>query len=482
MKISLYLAALLCGVCAFAADGVRYKDRLFETSLPTTVTVAENVPFLDKSYYSELTSLMDMFGVRPMFYMYSEEGVSYKSLEMDIYEPEDDDAENRAMVLVCHGGAFVAGTKTSFDQKAVAYVDSLAARGFVTASLEYRLGVLMSSKLQTFVIDSVDFARTVYKSAQDVNAAIRYLRANAKALRIDTNKIYILGNSAGGLLGLENIYALDEKDFPSYLYEGAQYIKTFSDEQSKYVYDTIPLGGLDRYGPKGVGGVANGVVSLWGAIHDASLLKNSKVPVFLAHGDSDYVIPYKVGYAMTEADKMIRDNVPSKYSSVVNVMHFDVHTPTLYGSYYIDSVLTKNKVYHEFYNPVGYGLKHEFYDATRTGEDGNKIIFADSVKNKAFDFLYRLAIGEISETSELAIPRPAIAKAKSSKIAMGDGNLSFTVVRGKSVAYAMFDLKGKRVLSGRAYLGETVMLSRANNGVYYLRVQGETPRRIVIRK
>ena len=147
MKISLYLAALLCGVCAFAADGVRYKDRLFETSLPTTVTVAENVPFLDKSYYSELTSLMDMFGVRPMFYMYSEEGVSYKSLEMDIYEPEDDDAENRAMVLVCHGGAFVAGTKTSFDQKAVAYVDSLAARGFVTASLEYRLGVLMSSKL-----------------------------------------------------------------------------------------------------------------------------------------------------------------------------------------------------------------------------------------------------------------------------------------------------------------------------------------------
>ena len=45
MKINLFLAALLCGVCAFAADGVRYKDRLFETGLPQTVTVADSVPF-----------------------------------------------------------------------------------------------------------------------------------------------------------------------------------------------------------------------------------------------------------------------------------------------------------------------------------------------------------------------------------------------------------------------------------------------------
>jgi len=449
--------------------------------LPQTVTVADSVPFLDKLYYNELTSMMDMFNVRPMFYMYSEEGVSLKPLQMDIYEPEGDDAKNRAAVLVCHGGAFVAGTKTSFDQKAVAYVDSLAARGFVTASLEYRLGVLMSNQKEAFVIDSVDFARTVYKSAQDVHAAIRYLRSNAKSLRIDTNKIYILGNSAGALLGLENIYALGEKDFPSYLYEGAQYIKTFSDEQNKYVYDTIPLGGLDRYGPKGVGGVANGVVALWGAVHDPSILKNSKVPVFLAHGDSDYVMPYKVGYAMEQADKMLADNVPEKYSTIASAIHLEVHTPTLYGSYFIDSVLTKNKVYHEFYNPVGYGLKHEFYDATRTGEDGKEIVFADSVKNKAFDFLYRLAIGSIPGTGELTVS-PVFAMVRPSKISMGDNGLNFTVIRGSDLAYTMFDLKGKRVLSGRASMGETVWLSNVNSGVYFLHVQGENPRRVVIRK
>ena len=184
---------------------------------------------------------------------------------------------------------------------------------------------------------------------------------------------------------------------------------------------------------------------------------------------------------MEQADKMLADNVPEKYSAIANAIHLEVHTPTLYGSYFIDSVLTKNKVYHEFYNPVGYGLKHEFYDATCTGKDGKEIVFADSVQNKAFDFLYRLAIDSIPEAGELPIS-PLVAMAKSSKISMGEGNLSFTVVRGENVAYAVFDLKGKRVLSGRASKGETILLSNANSGVYFLHVQDENPRRVLIRK
>ena len=33
-------------------------------------------------------------------------------------------------------------------------------------------------------------------------------------------------------------------------------------------------------------------------------------------------------------------------------------------------------VAHEFYNPVGYGLKHEFYNSTRTAEDGSEIVYS----------------------------------------------------------------------------------------------------------
>ena len=176
---------------SYAADGVRYKDRLFKVSKAKTVTVAKDVPFLNAeggSNYNTLSSMMSSFGIEPMMFFYKEELVEKKDLLMDIYEPVDDNAEKRAAVIVCHGGAFVASSKDDFTQKSVAYTDSLAARGYVTASLEYRQGVLMS-EVETQdgydeIIDSVDFARTVYKAIQDVHAAVRYFRKNAGELKV----------------------------------------------------------------------------------------------------------------------------------------------------------------------------------------------------------------------------------------------------------------------------------------------------------
>ena len=454
---------------AFAAEAVRYKDRLFEVSSAKTVTVAENVPFLDSQdgdNYNTLSSLMESFGAEPMMYFYKEEITKKQPLLMDIYEPKADNAEKRAAVIVCHGGAFVASSKDDFGQKTVAYTDSLAARGYVTASLEYRQGVLMSEKESDSgtdeIIDSVDFARTVYKAVQDVHAAVRYFRKNAGTLKIDTNKIYIVGNSAGGMLALENVYARNKKDLPSYVdKKGAP-----------------SLGELDEYGETGVGGHANGVVALWGAVHDANLVKNSKVPVFLAHGDSDYVMPFGKGHAISDVDRMLGEK-----GSLIKLlgMSLKVHTPTLYGSAVVDSILNERKVYHEFYAPRGLGLKHEFYDATRTDENGDEVVYADSVQNKVFAFLYNLAVDSVPAWKK-PTSLPMVALALASRITMGEGNRSFTVERGENLVYGVFELNGRRVMAGRASRGETVSLEGLGNGVYYLRVQGERARRIGLRK
>ena len=483
MKTQIMIAAIMGMTSVFAADGVRYKDRLFDVSDARTVTVAYDVPTMDKSNYNILSELMVSFKMeKNMLHLYESEQVVMEPVVMDIYEPVNDDGTDRAAVVICHGGAFVASAKNDFDQKSVAYADSLAARGFVTASLEYRKGVVMTGSGNPFRIDSASFARTVYRSVQDLHAAIRYLRLNAKALRINPSKIYVLGNSAGAMMALENIYALSKRDFPSYIDSTSQFVVKDNKKEN------VPWGKLNQYGARDYRATADGV-----GIHDIDLVKNSDVPVFLAHGDSDYVMPYNVGHAISKPDKMVAEAVPEKYSAFAKAFKFQIETPTIYGSYAIDSALTARGVAHEFYNPVGYGLKHEFYNSTRTAEDGSEIVFADSVQDKAFDFLYKLATGTYGKQEPVvalqksaapasfeAAGKQAPAFAKVSKIAMGDKNLSFTVVEGDNVAYGVFDLKGKKVMAGRASRGETVSLEAVAGGSYFLKVQGDATRRIVV--
>ena len=489
MKTQIIIAALMGITSVFAADGVRYKDRIFDVSDARTVTVAYDVPTMDKSNYNILSELMVSFKMeKNMLHLYESEQVVMEPVVMDIYEPVNDNGTDRAAVVICHGGAFVASAKDDFDQKSVAYADSLAARGFVTASLEYRKGVvMMTGSGNPFRIDSASFARTVYRSVQDLHAAIRYLRLNAKALRINPSKIYVLGNSAGAMMALENIYALSKRDFPSYIDSTSQFVVKDNKKEN------VPWGKLNQYGARDYRGTADGVVALWGGIHDIDLVKNSDVPVFLAHGDSDYVMPYNVGHAISKPDKMVAEAVPEKYSAFAKAFKFQIETPTIYGSYAIDSALTARGVAHEFYNPVGYGLKHEFYNSTRTAEDGSEIVFADSVQDKAFDFLYKLATGTYGKQEPVvalaksaapasieAAGKQAPAFAKVSKIVMGDKNLSFMVVEGDNVAYGVFDLKGKKVMAGRASRGETVSLEAVAGGSYFLKVQGDATRRIVV--
>ncbi|MCA9179023.1 MAG: alpha/beta hydrolase [Planctomycetales bacterium] len=92
-------------------------------------------------------------------------------------------AAARPAVVVVHGGGWRQGDRSRF--RALAY--ALAARGYATAAIEYRLS-----------------GEAKYPAAvHDCNAAVRYLRANAKSLGIDPDRIAAVGGSAGGhLVGL----------------------------------------------------------------------------------------------------------------------------------------------------------------------------------------------------------------------------------------------------------------------------------------
>ena len=436
-KTALFLA---CAV-AFVGAAERYKDRMFDVSVKRDVTYASNVKHL-KTLNSISTAIITYAMLNdgmPVYLYDNETDLTEVSLKMDIYQPKNDSEKKRPAVLVMHGGAFAAGSKNDYDQHTVTYCDSLAARGFVTAAVQYRLGITAVIKDKALTIDSLDFSRTVYRGIQDVRAAVRYFRANADELGIDPNRIYLIGNSAGAILSLENIYMDKESEIPP---------------AAKNAPD---LGGLDAYGVQGYGSQANAVAALWGAVHDPKIIEDVKKPVLLVHGKADSTVVWKTGRPLSNIAAVLENLMPSMAASV-GAMAFHVATPTLYGSYVIDSVLTANNVEHDTYFVEG--QPHEFYDY----ED-----YDVKVQKKVFDFLYDLT------QKPASADRIVVALVKPSALRMGENNMSFTVSKGNNLAYAVTDLRGRIVKNGAVSAGETVDLSDLDRGVYVLRVKGERP-------
>lgn len=101
----------------------------------------------------------------------------------DFYEPTSDSGRaNRPAILAIHGGAWKGGDKGWGGNIA----DELCPFGYVVVSINYRL--------------SSQPGGTWPAQIEDVQQALKYIRANARQFRIDPVRIASLGMSAGGHL------------------------------------------------------------------------------------------------------------------------------------------------------------------------------------------------------------------------------------------------------------------------------------------
>jgi acetyl esterase/lipase len=110
--------------------------------------------------------------------------LSYASLspaqKLDIYLPETGDGPFPVIVHI-HGGAFLGGDKRDPQVQPVLGV---LGHGYAVASINYRLS-----------------GEAIFPAQiQDVKAAIRWLRANARRYRLNPDKVAAWGASAGGHL------------------------------------------------------------------------------------------------------------------------------------------------------------------------------------------------------------------------------------------------------------------------------------------
>lgn len=173
------------------------------------------------------------------------------TLRLDLRQPTGDTVAKRPVIVFVHGGSFAFGTKTS--PEIVDQATTFARKGYVTASISYRL----SSPGCTSV--GADCINAIRRARSDAQAAVRFLRSKAAAYRLDTSRIAIGGTSAGAITALEVAYGSDD------------------------------LG--DNTSNRGYASTVKAAVSLSGA----KILTNpdpGEPSVLLFHGTTDTLVPY----------------------------------------------------------------------------------------------------------------------------------------------------------------------------------------------
>ena len=252
MKKNFYSIFLLLFIASqiFAQCGTRYKDLIF-----SNVTKTSNVTFSTSNG---------------------------TTLKLDVYEPTGDTAAMRPLIILAHGGSFYGGDKAS-DPTVVTLCNNFAKRGYVTASINYRLG----DAIQMY-LDSSYAVKTVLKALSDGKSAIRFFRKDAattNTYKVNPGIIFIGGNSAGAVLYMHSIY-LDS------LGEAPQNMR-----------DTIiAYGGFEgNSGNDGYSSEANALINLAGGVNVPEFVGPNSKPSVNFQGTADNTVPYSCAYPINGA-------------------------------------------------------------------------------------------------------------------------------------------------------------------------------------
>jgi acetyl esterase/lipase len=207
---------------------------------------------------------------------------------------------NAPGVLLVHGGAWRTGDRSQMR----GYGVQLALQGFVCVSSSYRL--VPASPWPTQI--------------HDVNAALRYMRANARELGIDADKIATVGASAGAHLVLLSAGTVGHPEFEG---DGGHA------GVSTHVTATVGIFAPTVLSPRGqdLSGAVPGNVLLLESDDETTARAASPVthvragypPTLLLHGTADRIVPPSASIRMYE--ELVSAKIPVELHMVAEQPH-----------------------------------------------------------------------------------------------------------------------------------------------------------------
>lgn len=222
------------------------------------------------------------------------------NLKLDVYEPLGDDVTNRPLLIIAHGGTFIAGTRT--NPSMVALGNAFAKRGYVVASISYRLMNIWDLATAPTALNGVA------QALGDGRAAVRYFRKSIEEgnpFAIDGDQIYFGGNSAGGVIAIHAAF-MQEADI--------------TDEALLTALNAN--GGIEgNSGNDGYSSEVKGAISLAGGIADLAFIEENDFSKLLisCHGDEDSTVPFECDFPLSNPvlPELCGGGAISDYASVI---------------------------------------------------------------------------------------------------------------------------------------------------------------------
>jgi hypothetical protein len=361
---------------------------------------------------------------------------SSQDLYLDVYFPSGDTVEQRPLIVFAHGGSFLAGSKE--NPSMVALCTRFAQMGYVTASINYRLGVDYFEVLGGN--GEEEFTYATLRGTHDLRAAIRFFRKDASTENlygIDTSLIIAGGSSAGGFMGLHAAYLDRLEEIP------------------EEISDIEELGGIEgNSGNEGYSSEIHAAVNLCGAIGDTAWIETSDTALFSVHGSEDQTVPFGTG----------------------NVELFGIPVAEVHGSSVIEQKTTQTFTSHQFmpfwgadhvpYDPLAGEPEHEAY------MDSTVYFLKTSMYEHFFGTVTAGPVVQAKENDFVVYPNPS-----------RQGFVIAALQADEAVAVLVYDLYGKLIRKLNPE-NERIKIS-LERGAYIIEVQWKdhtkTVKKVMIR-
>lgn len=183
-----------------------------------------------------------------------------------IYSPQGDVNTCRPVVIWAHGGGFYTGSH--LEQKTTNMMTQLARKGYVALAMRYRLASVQP-------VTNAQYQDALIKGVQDMVAMIKYIRANATTLGIDTSQIFIGGSSAGAIIA----------NHTAFMNEAQAFSPALANNGGNYNVSTLIAN-------RSLSQNVAGCVTQAGGIWDLNFLVGKSTPWGAVHNTSDSTVPH----------------------------------------------------------------------------------------------------------------------------------------------------------------------------------------------